>query len=83
MEPGFMEFDPCTEMGRLRWNQLVRLLRCRMKLPTCRLAQIRDVKARWLQHLQGAEDVDRFLSDDEQLHEFNLLCLLVALILTI
>ena len=67
MEPWFMEseFDPCTEMGRLRWNQLMRLLRCRMKLPTCRLAQIRNMKARWPQHLQGAEDVDRFLSDDE------------------
>ena len=45
MEPGFMDFDPSTALGRQRWSQVLRLLKTKFKQPACKMTELRDVKA--------------------------------------
>ena len=69
MEPGFLDFDPSTTMGRQRWSQVLRLLQTRFKQPACKITELRNVKTLWLQHMQGDKTAHRFMTDDDVLYE--------------
>jgi len=68
-DAGFTDFDPSTDIGRLRWSQVNRLILARFRQPPCKLTELRTLRTDWSETLQGFETADRFFSQDEEKYE--------------